>query len=1193
MFLELFLFEIKYRLKRISTYVYFAIWFFMAFFTVSSRNFGPGGGKILKNGPYLDTLMATQFSAFGIVIVSAIFGTAILRDFQENTYSFFFTTPIKKFAYLGGRWLGSFVICVLVFSGMIWGGIIGYYMPWADRDLLMSPNLWFHVQPFLLFAVTTIFFSGSLFFMVGAFTRKQMVVYLQGIILFAIYLIGVVYVFNNQDNLNPFWPSVLDPLGMAAFQTATRYWTVVERNSQLLHFSGVIAYNRLLWCGVGLLSLLATLRFFPFSAEALTMRKAKKVLVEDEDDLGTVAPRLTFRTVAQHFNASTTFAQFISLTKARINNVVRELPFVALVLIAIVMFVLNGKDAGRFFDVPVYPVTYLMISMVRSSYLFFIIIATLYAGELVWKERDIKFSQINDALPAPTWLTWASQFTTLALIQFVLLLVLIAIGVFLQAVQGYYRFELGVYIKEILVIDFLNLLCMSAWCLFLHNLIPNKYAAHTIIVGVFILTGILFNYGFQNPLYQIWSLPSYTYSDMNGFGHFVKPILWFSLYWAALAAVLAMIAIVLTRRSEDLSWRARLQLAKQNFCFPINALTALFLLGFVTIGGYIYYNTHVVNKYRDREIGLVRRARYEKEYKKYESVPQPKITAVELNVDIFPERRGFTSTGQFTLMNKTDQPMPEIHILDAQEALQKLSFDRGFAETLTDKDIGYHIYKLNEPLKPNEAMKLDFTVGWHAKGFEAGQTKPEFAYNGTFFDRSYFPVLGYSEQGEIGDENDRKDQNLPPQPEMPEPGDPKYIRRNLFSEDADWIHFKTTVSTSADQIAIAPGYLQKEWTENGRRYFSYDMGDTKIQNFYSFVSGRYAVKRDQWNDIKIEVYYDPAHEYNVARMIDSTKKGLEYFTNNFGPYQFKQFRILEFPRYRGFAQSFPNTIPYSEGIGFIAHGTKEDDLDIPFYITGHELAHQWWGHQVIGHYARGSNMLSESLAQYAALMVMEKEVGANNIRNYLKHELNRYLQGRGSERRKEEPLATVQREGYVWYQKGSLVFYALKDYIGEERLNAALKQYVSKVKFQEPPYTNTKEFLQTLRDALPEDMKYLITDLFETITLFDNKAVEATYRETPDKKYVVKIKVKARKLRADGLGQENEIALNDLVDIGIFTGEKKTEKALFLEKRKITQPEMEFEITVDQPPTRAGIDPYNKLIDRTPDDNAMAVTKAP
>jgi len=127
-------------------------------------------------------------------------------------------------------------------------------------------------------------------------------------------------------------------------------------------------------------------------------------------------------------------------------------------------------------------------------------------------------------------------------------------------------------------------------------------------------------------------------------------------------------------------------------------------------------------------------------------------------------------------------------------------------------------------------------------------------------------------------------------------------------------------------------------------------------------------------------------------------------------------------------------------------------------------------------------------------------------------------------------------------------------------------------------------------------LKYIITDLFETITLYDFRAVEATWRETPDKKYVVKIKVSTKKLRADGLGAEKEIQIDDLVDIGvfsdladidIFTGWWKNEKTLFLEKRRITQPEMEFEVTVDQLPARAGIDPYNKLIDRNPDDNIL------
>ena len=76
-----------------------------------------------------------------------------------------------------------------------------------------------------------------------------------------------------------------------------------------------------------------------------------------------------------------------------------------------------------------------------------------------------------------------------------------------------------------------------------------------------------------------------------------------------------------------------------------------------------------------------------------------------------------------------------------------------------------------------------------------------------------------------------------------------------------------TVAT-ADQIAIAPGYLQREWTQNGRRYFHYKM-DKPIHDFFSFQSARYAVRRDKWNDVALEVYYDPQHDYNVERMVKS------------------------------------------------------------------------------------------------------------------------------------------------------------------------------------------------------------------------------------------------------------------------------------------------------------------------------------
>lgn len=1191
MFRGLFLFEIKFRLKQISTYAYFALWFSMAFFAVSVREFGPDslGGKVFVNSPYNISQLMLWLTTFGLVFMPAFFGMSILRDFEQDTYQIFFTTPIKKRDYLGGRLLGSLVITVLIFSGIIFGLMAGKFMPWADQARLAPINIWFHVQPFLLFSVTQIIIAGAMFFMVGALTRNIVFIYAQGIVFLAALLIFqlLVSIFPNE------LAALADPLGISSLEYVSRYWTISEKNTMTIPFAGVMAWNRLLWLGVGAMAAAVTFLCFPFSAETLAFKYARKSSVEDAKEKAPPAFNPAAIAVKQRFDGRATLTQLLTLTRIHLISIVKEVPFIIIALIGVVIALIGGLLVGRVSETPVYPVTHLMADMIKNmSLLFLVVITTFYAGELVWKERGMKYDQIHDALPIPGWLNFASHFVALTIVQGVLLAMLMLSGVALQAMQSYFNFELDIYFKELFLIGLPALLQFSILALFLQTVAPNKFLGHTLVIGIVILQTAIAEHGFESSLYQVGEAPDYTYSDMNGYGHFVKPILWFTLYWSAFYGVVGVVTVMATRRGTSLDLRSRLKQAADRLRFPINAAGIAFAVAFIAIGVYIYHNTRRVNKYEDSEYIRAIQARYEKQYKKYEGLPQPKITAIDLKVDIFPERRSFAATGVFTLINKTDQPITDLHVFDQNESLKKLSLDREFKETLADKELGYHTYRLAEPLKPAESMRMDFNVAYENKGFRDGGDRSEFAYNGTFFDRDYFPVIGYNPQFELSDDDERRDQGLGPAPDLPSPEDPKARNRSIFSHDSDWIHFKCVVSSSPDQIAIAPGYLQREWTENGRRYFAYDMGDTKITNFYSFVSGRYEVRRDKWNDVSIEVYYDRKHEYNVARMIESTKKGLDYFTNHFGPYQFRQFRIMEFPRYREFAQSFPNTVPYSEAVGFIAHGSSGNDLDLPFYVTAHELSHQWWGDQVFGAYAQGTNMIIESMAQYSALMVMEKEVGPQNIRSYLKHELERYLIGRSNERRNEPPISRVQKEPYVWYHKGSLVMYALKDYIGEERLNAALRKYLDKVKFQEAPYTTSIDFVEAMREATPDDLKYIITDLFETITLYDFRAVEATWRETPDKKYVVKIKVSAKKLRADGLGAEKEIQIDDLVDIGVFSGMWKYEKALFLARRRITQPETEFEVTVDQRPSRAGIDPYNKLIDRNPDDNVVDVNKS-
>lgn len=1185
MFKEIFLFEIKFRLKRVSTYVYFALWLFIGFILTSSDSISIGGvgSKILKNSSYLVSLSSAVMMALGMAVTSALTGMAVYRDFEQNTYAMFFTAPIKKSTYLNARLLASLLLSVVVFSGIPLGMMFGSFMPWVDQEKIMPFSLVAYLHPLLTIIIPNIFFTGSLFFLVGTLSRSVIAVYLQSVVFFAFYFASIVL---SRDIDNKMIPALFDPFGIRAISEVTKYWTISEQNSLLIPMSGLMLYNRLLWIFLGFIAIFAVNYWFSFSSEAISLRRNKKIteVVEKVQKVQLLLPKVT-----QSFSFNSKVQQFFSLTRFNFFSIVKSMSFWAILLIGMILVILNGSLAGRLYGTPTYPVTYAVLELTSGSFiLFFLIISTVYAGELVWKERELKFDQIYDAFPLPSYLTYVSRLISLMFVHIILIISLIITGVLIQAYNGYFNFELAIYFKSYFGQVFPYLLQISVLSLLLHTIIKNKFAGHGAIILFYISQIALSELGYQHNIYQYASSVSVIYSDMNGFGHFIKPIFWFNFYWTSFASFLAVISTLLLIRGTDTSLKARLNQAKLTLNLPLSSLMGIFLICFLLTGTYIFYNTNILNKYNDTDRQEEKQVQYEKLYKKYEKLPQPKIIATQAKVDLFPEKRAFLAKVTYTLVNKTDQDIDAIHFTFAEEDPKTITLNRDSKIELDDKDLGYRIYKLATPLKPKEELVINFEIDYKSKGFRNSNETNQIVANGTFFNNGqFFPSLGYNKDYELDDKSKRKKNGLAEKPGFAPPDNIVERMDNYISDDGDWITFETTISTSLDQIAIAPGYLQKEWVENGRRYFDYKMGDTKILNFFSFLSGRYEVKRDKWNDVNIEIYYHKTHPYNVDRMIESTKKGLEYFSSNFSPYQHKQFRIIEFPRYASFAQAFPNTIPYSESIGFIAKIDEDDDIDFPFYVTAHELAHQWWAHQVMGGNVQGSTFLSETLAQYSALMLLEKEYGKENIRKYLKYELDGYLRGRTSENKKEQPLAKVENQPYIHYQKGSLAMYALKDYIGEENLNNGLKKFVSEVAYKEPPYPSSVELIKHLKEVTPIDLQYLIEDLFENITLFENKAIEATYTKTPDGKYLVKLKVQAKKLRADGEGEEKATPINDLIDIGIFSGEKKKQKELHLQKYKVDKEEMIFEIKVDEVPTRAGIDPYNKLVDRNSGDNVI------
>jgi ABC-2 type transport system permease protein len=237
----------------------------------------------------------------------------------------------------------------------------------------------------------------------------------------------------------------------------------------------------------------------------------------------------------------------------------------------------------------------------------------------------------------------------------------------------------------------------------------------------------------------------------------------------------------------------------------------------------------------------------------------------------------------------------------------------------------------------------------------------------------------------------------------------------------------------------------------------------------------------------------------------------------------------------------------------------------------------------------GATSLVESLAQYSALMVMRHTYGADSMKKFLRYQLDGYLRGRAQERDEEKSLMTVEpNQGYIHYNKGGMVMYALADYIGEDHVSKALQAMVRDWAFKGPPYPTSADLVNHLRKETPPEFQYVYEDWFENITIFDNRAVSATYSQSPDGKYQVHFSIEAKKYRADGKGQEHLIPVHDVIDIGVQDGDG---NFLYLQKQKVEQEHQDFTITVDHPPSQAGIDPLIKLIDRNPDDNMVKVQK--
>ncbi|UBF24331.1 hypothetical protein K9N68_21830 [Kovacikia minuta CCNUW1] len=1139
----------------------------------------------------------------GLLTILVVFFLPLLladlacKDFENNFGSLMFTCPVRKWEYLGGRLLAGVAAGLVVFLGAGMGLTTGAYMPWINVTRRTSFSGLAYLLPYLYVVLPTLIIFGVIYLVIGVLTRQSSVVIRSGLILFILLSLwgGFLGILGIIPGLG-FLKTLLDISGTLP---DTNTWTIAQKNTQLLFPDFSFLLNRILWLGAAIALLGWAASQLQFAPDAKTLQLPFPFLKPRPTSSPPSPPALhpslpPIPPAHPSFTFKDHLARVVHIGWTEFQFLIQNLfTWVLIVGIVVSLFLAAFQAKDPFYHAALSPTTGRMLDTLNSVSQFLITIVLIYlAGDLLWRERNARMNAFTDALPVPTWAVMLGKFLGLTLLLLIPLLLGMVACLAVQIVQGYFHLNPGIYLFSIFTLTLPKLLLIAALTLFIQVLVNHKAIGYA-LSALIIFSSSLLKAPLQALIPLPWSLvlygqhPAVEYSDISGYGNTLTPAYWYLFYWGWLAVLLLAIAVLFWQRGVETSFPARLKQVRSRLSMPIIVTFLSALIAFLLTGSWIVANVLQPDALQDL---VPQQVAYEKAYKSLEYA-QPRITAVDLNWDYFPEAKRLHSRGRYQLQNKTHQPIALVLVtLPQNNQVKQLALGNQTTLEKTES-VGSQVvrpFRLSPPLAPGGTTELTFDF---ERNLRTLSDPPDTVMNanGAFLSEAnqrFMPRIGYDRTLELADAEERKQNGLPLRPAALAPSDPNARRESNATPDADRVNFSATVSTSHDQIAVMPGELQRDWVEGDRHYFTYK-SPQPIVNFYTLVSGAYSRRVDRWKDVQLEIFHHPDHAANVPSMMLALQQGLDYYTKNWGPYPFKQLRLMEVP-YASFGQAYPGLIVFGEDAGFLfkTDPTNPNVLNPAFEITAHELAHQWWGQQFTPANALGAAPAAEIMAQYGALVVLEKTFGAQILPPYLQKAQDSY----GGISPGEVPLIASENLKTI-YPKGTIALYALKEAIGEDKLNQALSQLLKQFA-NVPPYPTVNDLVAAFRTVIPPDRQYLITDLFETVTGYRLNTQKAVWQRRPDGQYEVKLAIEVDKLRQvqsstppspqptsasapASIPGFSSVPMNDWVDIGI---KDEKGKFLYLQPQRLQNGVQEITVTVSQQPAEAGIDPIQKLI---------------
>jgi ABC-type transport system involved in multi-copper enzyme maturation permease subunit len=1185
MLLKVARFEFRYLLRNPLLWLTAIASFALLFAGMSIDGFDLGNeGGLLKNAAYATIRDYVMISVFYMFVTTAFVANAVLRDDETGFGPIIRSTGITRMEYVMGRFSGAFAIAAVCMLTVPLAIVLGPLMPWAPAAQVGPIRIVDLLYGYFVVALPNLFIHASIFFALATLTRSMMAAYL-GVIGF------VAGFFMLQEGFAGNLAVALgEPFAGRALKNAVRYWTVAERNVTLPDITGELLYNRLLWIGVAVLCLTLACITFRFADQGMSKRERKRLKLARSSPSDSRRTVETISLPSPEHGSKSARALLWMRTRFEVKQVVKSPALLIAMAWGLIttFYALSSRDTiGR----PTYPTTLTLIPHIADAFsVVLMAIAIFYSGELVWRERDRRVHEIVDATPLPNWGYVVPKTLAMAVVLVAIMLTNTVASVLFQLAAGYTNVELAKYLLWYVLPATWDMLLLAVLAVFVQALSPHKTIGWAIMV-VFIVWKFL-NTAIDHNLLNYGTSPGMPLSDMNGAGSFWIGAWTIRFYWGAFAVILLLGAHLLWRRGTEIRLKPRVIAAKRRLSGTAGLVAASALVAFTGSGAYAFYNINILNDYRSPLAGLAHQAAFEKKYWKYHDLPQPAIANMTVSIDLYPGERRAETKGRYLLRNTTAQPINEVHVRLVDDDLELKSAVLSGARLVSDDpEFDYRIYRFDTPMRPGEERVLTFATERWQRGFRNGAPNTRLVENGTFLNEDELtPAIGMTRNGTLEDPKARRIYGLPVRDGRAKLED--ISATGTAADNGGWTTVDITLSTSRDQTPIAPGRRISDEVRGTRRTAHF-VSEAPIRERFSVQSAHYAEKHRKHAGVDLAVYYHPSHPWNVDRMLDALAASLDYYQKSFGPYQFSYMRIVEYPGYANFAQAFAGTVPYSETYGFIADFRDPKTIDHVTATTAHELSHQYWGNQITGADMEGSLVLSETLANYSALMML-KALRKDQLRPALRYTRDRYL-GWRAVGQYEPPLARVEYQSWVGYQKGALAMYLIQERIGEDAVNRALRNLLQRYRFKGPPYPRSIDLVNALRaEAKTQEDQNLITDLFERVVLYDLKATAPTAVQRPDGKWDVTVTVDAKKLSVDNRGTESETRLDDRIEVGLFTADPDSygfddKHVVVMERRPIHSGSQVFKFVTDRKPSYAGIDPYYYYIDRNSSDNVLPV----